>query len=124
MAKFFGILANGGILNEQRLMSEEAIRRVTKPIVAGFDCSFGINSKWSLGTQLFTVLEGNKPVSSCIFGQHHVKTCLQAYVDGEGPDPPVHLCSLIKPLSADIESLDTVEHNKVYYCIKSRVARY
>ena len=60
MAKFFSIIANGGVLDGKRLMSEATIRRLTQPIVAGYDCSFGIDTKWSLGTQLFTIIEGNK----------------------------------------------------------------
>ena len=62
MAKFFGILANGGELDGKRLMSEKAVRQLTVPIVQGYDCSFGIDSKWGLGVQLFTVKEDNKPV--------------------------------------------------------------
>ena len=65
MAKIFSIIANGGVLDGKRLMSEATIRRLTQPIVAGYDCSFGIDTKWSFnfGTQLFTIIEGNKPVS-------------------------------------------------------------
>ena len=63
LAKFFSILANGGTLNGKRLMSEKAVRQLTVPRVEGYDCSFGIDSRWGLGVQLFTVIEGNKPVS-------------------------------------------------------------
>ena len=29
----------------------------------------------------------------------HVKMCLQAYADSDGPDQPVHSCSLIRALT-------------------------
>ena len=44
------------------LLSKEATSRFTRPVVAGVDCSFGMDAAWSVGTHLITMLTGNQPV--------------------------------------------------------------
>ena len=63
MAKLFGIVGNGGMANGKTLLSQEAINRFTKPLVAGIDVSFGIDAAWSVGTHLITMVTGDQTVS-------------------------------------------------------------
>ncbi|XP_052798715.1 beta-lactamase domain-containing protein 2-like isoform X2 [Mya arenaria] len=67
MAKLFGIVANGGTKDGKALLSQEATERFTKPLVAGIDCSFGMDAAWSVGTHLITMVTGSQPPNH-IFG--------------------------------------------------------
>ncbi|XP_052218803.1 beta-lactamase domain-containing protein 2-like isoform X2 [Dreissena polymorpha] len=66
-AKLFGIVANRGKHNGKTFLSMTAIERFTRPIVAGIDCSFGMDAAWSVGTHLITMVTGNHPPVN-IFG--------------------------------------------------------
>lgn len=66
LAKFFAILANGGTLDGKRMMSEQTVRQLAVPVVEGYDCSFGIDCRWGLGVQLFTVIKEDNTVSRFI----------------------------------------------------------
>jgi len=37
-------------------LSKKAIQRFQEPIVAGIDCSFGMDAAWSVGTHLITMV--------------------------------------------------------------------
>ncbi|XP_069112797.1 beta-lactamase domain-containing protein 2-like [Argopecten irradians] len=65
IAKFHGIIANGGVHNGKRMLSEEAIKRQQVPRSYGKDMVYGIDFMFSLGTMVFAAVdEGQPPVLS------------------------------------------------------------
>ncbi|XP_033744812.1 uncharacterized protein LOC117330536 [Pecten maximus] len=61
LAKFHGILANGGVYNGKRLLSEEAIRRQLQLKSYGKDVVYNMEYMYSFGTMLFPSADENKP---------------------------------------------------------------
>ncbi|XP_033755478.1 beta-lactamase domain-containing protein 2-like [Pecten maximus] len=65
LAKFHGILANGGVHNGKRLLSEEAIQRQLVPKSCGKDVVYGFDFMFSLGTMVLASADDDKlPVFS------------------------------------------------------------
>lgn len=52
LAKFYGILANGGSLQEKQLLSREALARCSEEYSEGFDQVLRLNTRFSLGFML------------------------------------------------------------------------
>ncbi|OWF44500.1 Beta-lactamase domain-containing protein 2 [Mizuhopecten yessoensis] len=63
VAKFHGILGNGGVHEGKRMLSTESIRRIQEMKVGGFDLSFSMDGMWSLGTMVFPVFEDGKKMT-------------------------------------------------------------
>ncbi|XP_060084459.1 beta-lactamase domain-containing protein 2-like [Ylistrum balloti] len=61
LAKFHSILANGGVHNGKRLLSEEAIKRQQVPRTTGKDLVYGIETLFSLGTMVFAAVDDDQP---------------------------------------------------------------
>jgi len=63
VAKIHGILANGGVHNGKRLLSDKAIKRQQVPLSRGTELVFGMDCMFSLGTMLYPYVDGDGPVS-------------------------------------------------------------
>ncbi|XP_069112794.1 beta-lactamase domain-containing protein 2-like isoform X3 [Argopecten irradians] len=61
LAKLHGILANGGVHQGKRMMSEEAIKRQQVPRSYGKDAVYGMDWTFSLGTMVLASLDDDKP---------------------------------------------------------------
>ncbi|XP_045194798.2 beta-lactamase domain-containing protein 2-like [Mercenaria mercenaria] len=62
-AKVYGILSNGGMEGKHRLLSEDAIKVMTTPLVSGLDASLGIETRFGPGTGF-----KNNPKGELMFG--------------------------------------------------------
>ncbi|XP_033755479.1 beta-lactamase domain-containing protein 2-like [Pecten maximus] len=61
LAKFHGILANGGVHNGKRLLSEEAIQRQLVPKSYGKETVYGLDLMFSLGTMVIAAADDGQP---------------------------------------------------------------
>ncbi|KAL5018589.1 hypothetical protein ScPMuIL_004311 [Solemya velum] len=66
LAKLYGILANGGVLAEQRLLSSDVIEKFQRPLVAGYCKTYGLDIMFSVGFMNTGVIEGCEP--NLLFG--------------------------------------------------------
>ncbi|KAL5018586.1 hypothetical protein ScPMuIL_004308 [Solemya velum] len=66
LAKLYGILANGGMLGEQRLLSSDVIKKIQRPLVAGYCKTYGFDTMFSVGFMNTGVIEGGE--TSLLFG--------------------------------------------------------